>query len=310
MASPIVRTNTIQASDGYPLTYQVYGESGPWIVTANGLAANSSAWKYLHAYFGDRYRILCWNYRGLYRDPSDAEVSSSSFVTDHQGGVSVHASDFLALLKQEHVPTASWIGWGFGAQVLVHALSQQATDGDRAYYPEQLVLINPCYGRRPYAGVSVSRARKLAPYALGAFELWPSLVQRLVHKAASWPETGPWLKRLRIVADGLDEEAMADTAGHVRTLHVPAYLHALRLCLNTPLDSLLGHIDVPCLVVIGDRDAITRRHVAEPLARQIPGVELFVVRSATHLAPLEFPELINLRVEKFLREQRVSLSHI
>jgi pimeloyl-ACP methyl ester carboxylesterase len=63
------------------------------------------------------------------------------------------------------------------------------------------------------------------------------------------------------------------------------------------------------LVIVGERDLVTPRPIAEPLARQIPGVELFVVRGATHFVLLEFPELVNLRVEKFLREQGADLSH-
>jgi len=36
------------------------------------------------------------------------------------------------------------------------------------------------------------------------------------------------------------------------------------------------------------------------MAEQIAGAELLVMRGATHIAPLELPELFNLAVERFL----------
>jgi pimeloyl-ACP methyl ester carboxylesterase len=37
--------------------------------------------------------------------------------------------------------------------------------------------------------------------------------------------------------------------------------------------------------------------------RDVPAAELLVVPGGTHYVAVEFPELVNLRVEKFLRER-------
>jgi pimeloyl-ACP methyl ester carboxylesterase len=56
------------------------------------------------------------------------------------------------------------------------------------------------------------------------------------------------------------------------------------------------------LVITGDRDPFTPRQLSQQMARRIPGGEILVVRGATHYAMIEYPELVNLRIEKFFRE--------
>jgi pimeloyl-ACP methyl ester carboxylesterase len=65
---------------------------------------------------------------------------------------------------------------------------------------------------------------------------------------------------------------------------------------------VLEKIRVPTLVIAGDRDAFTPRQLAQQMARRIPRGELLLVRGATHYTAVEFPELVNLRIEKFFRE--------
>ena len=39
------------------------------------------------------------------------------------------------------------------------------------------------------------------------------------------------------------------------------------------------------------------------MAERIPGAELMIVPEGTHTAPLEYQELVELRVERFLRDR-------
>jgi pimeloyl-ACP methyl ester carboxylesterase len=56
------------------------------------------------------------------------------------------------------------------------------------------------------------------------------------------------------------------------------------------------------LVLAGDRDLLTSRRAAEDMARRIPGAELTILPGGTHYAAVEYPEVFNLRVEKFFLE--------
>ena len=58
----------------------------------------------------------------------------------------------------------------------------------------------------------------------------------------------------------------------------------------------------PTLVVTGARDPLFSPRLAEDLVARLPRAELYVVPKGTHYAPLEFPELINARIDRFLSE--------
>lgn len=62
----------------------------------------------------------------------------------------------------------------------------------------------------------------------------------------------------------------------------------------------LGEIDVPALVVQGERDAAISMDRAEALADGLPDAELVVIPGAGHAANLTHPDLVNPHIERFL----------
>lgn len=62
----------------------------------------------------------------------------------------------------------------------------------------------------------------------------------------------------------------------------------------------LNTIKVPFLVIAGDHDMISLDHTAS-LYRSLPMAELFIVPHASHLVPLENPDLINGEIIRFLK---------
>ena len=287
----VISSKRIASFDGFELTYHVAGSSGPWVVLANGLGAGIAAWRNQIAYLGDQVRILAWDYRRLFAsDDGDgvglAKVSPADLLE-------THVKDLQTLLIAENIEGGLWMGWSFGAQVLVEMFRSL---GPR---PDQLVLVNPCYGCRPHDPGGMQR---FFPRLVGALEWFPKTIERVVRRTASWPETASWFKRLGFVASTIDDDGLADIAEHLRSVNSSAFLHYLRATTSHRIDGILGGINVPTLVIVGEKDGITTRPNAETLAKQIPYVELFVVRNGTHFVLMEFPELVNLRVEKFLRE--------
>lgn len=281
----------LDSFDNTQITYYVAGadpaDDCQWVVIANGLGAGPSAWHHMLAYFGDQVRFVTWNYRGLAdKGDLDNDVVSADIVE-------THVKDLQAILKAENIVDGLWIGWSFGSQVLVKMFHR---DGPR---PDRMVLINPCFGRRLEAETGI---RRFLPLVLSACEWFPGTLERVVRRAGAWPETVSWLKRLGFVASCIDDEDLAESVRHFRTINSRALIRTLRASALCRTDGILGGIDVPTLVILGEHDAFAPRSSAEPTAKQIPHVELFVVRNGTHYTPLEHPEMVNLRVEKFVRE--------
>ena len=64
--------------------------------------------------------------------------------------------------------------------------------------------------------------------------------------------------------------------------------------------SLLPHIAVPTLVVVGEEDAITPPAESLLLRDRVPGARLVTIAGAGHLSSLEQPEAFNGALRGFL----------
>jgi pimeloyl-ACP methyl ester carboxylesterase len=131
----------------------------------------------------------------------------------------------------------------------------------------------------------------------------PGLVGTITRRVTSWPETVGWAKRLGLAGRTIDEELWSDLAGSFQDLDMDVYVRTLEKLGKHDAWETLEHVDVPTLVITGDRDLFTPRSAAERMVRAIRGAELLVVPGGTHYVAVEYPELVNLRVEKFFRER-------
>jgi fermentation-respiration switch protein FrsA (DUF1100 family) len=106
-----------------------------------------------------------------------------------------------------------------------------------------------------------------------------------------------------VVSPTLDEEVFYDLLGEFVQLDFHCYVEHLRCLAVHDAWTALPSITVPTLVIAGEHDMMTPWELAKKMAGQVPGADFYLVRGATHYAPVEYPDLLNLRVEKFFREK-------
>ena len=87
---------------------------------------------------------------------------------------------------------------------------------------------------------------------------------------------------------------------HVTIVDFELFLRMLRAAGEHSAEDILTHVRVPVLVVAGARDSFTPAAVSEAMAEAIPGAELEVIATGTHLAPLEHHAEIAQRIAAFL----------
>ena len=87
--------------------------------------------------------------------------------------------------------------------------------------------------------------------------------------------------------------------GSFAGLDMDLYMEVLQRLGEHDARPMLGQVDRPVLVIAGDRDVLTPRAAMERMAEAIPGAEFTVVPGGTHYAAAEYPELVNLRIERF-----------
>lgn len=295
-------TRTVVARDGTRLAVHRMGgardakkESGrrPVIVLANGLGGPHTAWQPIVEYFASEYDFITWDYRGLYGSGRAPTATPSSYAIDN------HVDDLLLILEDAGVETACFVGWSMGVQVCLEAWKRvgKARIGS-------LILVNGTFGRPLDTVIPVRGARHVVPSALA----WASKLHRpagnVLRKFAEQPEAVRLLKRFGMMGETVDEDGFGELVKAFGKLDVQAFLFNLRALGEHDASAILPTIDVPVLVIAGDKDKMTPRDLSQQMVRRIPHAEILIVRGGTHYTVIEFPELVNLRIERFLRGAR------
>ncbi len=285
---PPVEERRFVSFDGTEIAYQAVGQGRP-ILLCNGLGGSWEAWTHQIQYFRDRYRLLSWDYRGLYGSslPEDPEALR---ITDH-------ARDALHLLREEGADRAAIVGWSMGVQV---GLEMFRVAPERV---ASVVMLNGVAGRPWDYVFNLNLVGRLLPPFLRGLRSMPRTIEAAVRQATRLPDPGEWAKRIGLAARTLDEQVVAELVLKFRTLDMDTFIHLLERMGEHDGWDLLPLIDVPTLIIAGSRDVFTPRSAAERMARRTRGSEIMMIPGATHYAALEYPEMVNLRLEKFLRER-------
>lgn len=281
------------AVEGGEVVYQVFGD-GPPVLFLNGLGASWNGFQSQIGHLSNRYRCIVWEYRGLYAEPDAPTLRHPA------PSIADHARDALAILEHEGADRVAVVGWSIGVQV---ALQLFVTAPSRV-----ALMLLVCGGARapwgtaPEAGV----LRRFVPQVLGLLERMPRLVSTVVQAGGRSPETLAWARRIRLVGGDADAEQLAEVARSVARLDVSALFETLRGMARDDMSHVLGVVDVPTLVIGGDRDPFTPRAALERLVHQISGAEYLLLAGASHYLLLDHAQHVNLRIDKFFAERGYS----
>ncbi len=292
-----IKPSSVRAADGTALTaFECGGGPGPTFVLCNGLGGNIDAWRYLIDDFGPHHRIVSWDYRGLYKSGPAAAGTGYDVATQ--------VRDLRDVLAHFAIDNAVLLGWSMGVQVAFEAWRQMPS------VVRGMVLINGTYGSPLKTAFSPmlqgSPLADMLPAIAKALESVAHLAEPFQPMAQKVTKTKLALnvvKGLGLASQALDEKMFMALAGEVAGLHMPRYMATLNALAEHSAVDVLATITVPVLVVTGDHDLLTPVAQSREMVKAIAGAELLVIPSGTHYTPLEFPELIHLRVEKWLRER-------
>jgi pimeloyl-ACP methyl ester carboxylesterase len=276
---------TLSRPDTPPLAGYLTGSSGPVLVLANGLGGPVTAFRHQIEYFAGRFRVLTWDYRGLY--------GSQGSTPPARVDVAAQAEDLEALLRSVTKERAVVVGWSMGVQVALE-LAARAPDSVR-----ELVLISGAHGR-PMTHLRVPFAGRLLPGLIERMRPYHRLGSRVVEVASRSRAVAEIVRRAHLVSPRLGTDEILELAREFTSLDLDVYLRTLAALELHDATPALRSLRVPTLVMTGARDPLFSPRLARKLTAQIARSELYIVPRATHYAPLEFPELVNARIERFL----------
>lgn len=293
----------LRTSDGVRLRYFDSGPEGlptptserrpehpkPALIFGNGLGGPAVAFEPQFAELGSHYRVLTWDYRGLYASRLPPQGASLT--------VGRHARDVLSIADQAGLERFSFVGWSMGVQVGLE-ISKLAPERLSA-----LVLMNGTFGR-PLLTFPLPWAEPLLTPMASRFGAFHTIGEGILKAASRLHATPAALKRLRIIHERFDSGLFHRMLGEFKTLDLRLYLELLDELVVHDGIGHLPRISAPTLLVSGGRDRITPAHLSRTMAAQIHGAEHFHLPDATHYAAVEFPVEIARRIRLFL-EQRL-----
>lgn len=291
-----VDTRTVTSFDGTRIAYHVTRapfEGAPVIVLANGLGGPPAAWRAQIDYLSDRYRLLTWDYRGLYGSQKPKSNDASAYAIPN------HVRDLEIIAAEEGITEAAVVGWSMGVQVSLETYRRLRS------MVKCLVLINGTSGRALDTVTPIPGMKAVMPSLVEIARKAHALAKQLAQRTTSQPETIVWFKRMGLVGETFDDGVFAELVHQYSALDMEAFFQNLKAIGTHDASDVLPLIDVPVLVITGDKDSFTPRALAQQMARNIRTSEMLVVRGGTHYTCVEFPELVNLRIERFFREHEI-----
>ena len=263
----------VEASDGVSLYAEAHGSGLPIVLSCALCTTHENYRPQVETLAGAGLRVILWDYRGhgLSESPGDPAAYTMEQVVDDLGRVLDWA-----------VPgePAVLAGLSFGGLTSLHfALAHP-------HRARALVLIDSGPGfKNPKAQAGWEKA-----VARSAEHIETKGMQSFVKAAA------PTAIGLRPELPAAQAAARAIAAQDPRGLA----LFARRIAgLAPPVIDRLGEIDVPALVIVGERDEPYHR-AAEVMAARLPRAEKVMIPRAGHIVNIEEEDAFNLALVHFL----------
>ncbi|HYS07558.1 MAG TPA: alpha/beta hydrolase [Myxococcales bacterium] len=275
-----------EGADGTRIYWSAVGSGEPALVCCDGIGCDGFAWKYIVRDFAPRHRVIRWHYRGHGRSGIPLDCSRVGFDDI--------SSDLMSVLKATGTAQAVLFGHSMGVQVALEHHRRQ---------PEQvlgLALICGSHGL-PLDTFHDSKALKIIlPSMIAAAGKYPQAMELIWRLTAGGELAYQIATHVEVNGKLVHREDFAPYFRHLSSMDPRLFLGMLRHASEHTAYDHLPEVKVPTLIVAGTDDTFTPYWLSEEMQARIPNAELLTVPGGTHVAPIEHPELITLRLEKFL----------
>ena len=279
----------VTSSDGTRIRAGKYG-SGPhkWLLTP-GLGTPVYSWKYLFEYFGSRITFVTWEPRGCYASEAPSDLARLR--------VEDHVLDGLAVMEAVGWQDSSFVcgGWSMGIEIALE-LYRHMPDKIQA-----LMLLNGAYEHVLTTAFDIPVVNRLLEPSVKGMASAASVFAPLSRYLLGQPWAIGLMKHMGIVTANRD--FFGEVVSLFKELDFGVYFRMILALNSHSAKNILPLVQVPTLVTAGSMDKMTPLSVSEYIHQRIQDSELFVVPNGTHYTTIEYPELINLKVEQFFRNR-------
>jgi pimeloyl-[acyl-carrier protein] methyl ester esterase len=272
-------TNSVQgaempsfiAKDKTIVHYESYGSGKP-ILLIHGWGL-SRVWGCQISEFSREHRVITVDLRG------HGESGPPDFNLDTLKG------DVLTAIKELGIRDVTLVGWSMGASVAIKLMAE-----DKPEEVDSLVIVA---GTPMLTAAYTGRGEKMGiSKRIGVIGLLLHLMARYTREVFS--RKGFLRDRLWIIKNCGPWANFRTLWGYMKTM------------VETDLAGILNNIDVPTMILHGDRDILCPVEGAYRMAERIKGSRLVILEGDDHTLCLTDPERVNEKIREFVHKLRPS----
>ncbi len=283
----------VKSQDNTQIYYHMEGDRSATqdipLIFCYGIVCSIYQWKYQLSHFSKNHLVVYFDYRGHNRSQTPKDPSHLTFKGC--------AEDLYAVMKKLHIKKAVLLGHSMGVNVIFQFA---------ATYPERTAGLVAICG-------TLSNPFKTmfnTDFSLAGFEflkiaylkfpkqfpkIWkktiPSPMSRLITGLLGFTPKFTKRRDVKIYLDGVAKQPPS------------TFLHFLQEMAHFDGDEILSKIKAPALIIGGAKDFIIPIQNQYAIYRKMKKQAQFLrVPQGSHCSHMDMPELVNLRIEKFLNQ--------
>jgi pimeloyl-ACP methyl ester carboxylesterase len=288
---------------GTSIQYRIFNRTarGLPFVFAGGLAGSHLIWSALTKYLRVTNPVLIWDYPALPHGSVEGSIRKTLTVN-------YLARCQKAVMDHAEFASATLAGWSLGP----HINAEFA-----ALYPDSYsAIIALCglpgasFATRQHRSDSSSTAQifgtgTFSPRAAHWFSQKNDLLEKLKKQLNKSEHPTRWARRFGLVSPDIDELLCDAIIKEFIELSIFTYLQYLYAASTHNTRGLLAKSLKPVLVAAGDKDIFVNHLKVRRISARIADSEFLLIKGATHFAPLEYPQLLALQINDFLKRHRI-----
>lgn len=287
MKRTLKKTGYFKSFDKHEIYFETRG-TGEVIIFIYGIACLMNHWHNQTKYFSSQFKAVTFDMRGHHKTKRPALPENISLES--------LAKDLKYLVEYLGVKKAHFVGHSFGAQVILKGYEM---------FPEifeSIIFING-FAKNPVKGMfGLNVVDKIYYFINNQYRANPQLWKTLWRAGVD----NPLAVSITILAGGFNGKltSLKDIQVYIKgvsNLDLDSFLRLFEELMNFDGEPILGKIEVPALVISGENDHITPEKFQLKMSQEIPNAEYLCVPYGSHCTQLDFPEFVNLRMDKFYK---------
>ncbi len=261
---------------------------GPPLVFAYGIACLMNHWHHQINYFSKHYQTIIIDYRGHH----------FSDIPEDKRNLTLEAlsKDILCLCDHLEIEKAFFLGHSFGCEVLLESyfMRPQLFSG--------LCFVSGFFSNPFQNFLTPEQLRDVFSYIRMAYNTAPGLMSTVWKFGVTNPAS-VFLSSL-VGGFNLEKTALKDIeiyAQGVANIDLRVFVTLLEQLTQFDGRPKLAQIEVPTLVIAGDKDALTPIQVQKTMYAEIPNCDLLIIETGSHCVQLDFPHEVNTKIDEFLK---------